>query len=107
MPGRIGWAKDRFAMKPLVAVEERQPLTVGAEPQATLAILRQGHDLLAGKKDLEGLRVAIQAQQPAAEGANPTCLATSTFGIRAFSCKIFRISRLIESIILLILKYTE
>lgn len=34
MPGRIGWAKDRFAMKPLVVVEENGEMAAATEEQA-------------------------------------------------------------------------
>ena len=34
MPGRIGWAKDRFAMKPLVVVEEGGEMAAATEEQA-------------------------------------------------------------------------
>jgi len=38
MPGRIGWAKDRFAMKPLVAVERHGEMAAATEEQAVRRI---------------------------------------------------------------------
>lgn len=40
MPGRIGWAKDRFAMKPLVVVNESGEIAAATEEQA----VRRIHD---------------------------------------------------------------
>lgn len=40
MPGRIGWAKDRFAMKPLVVVDKNGEIAAATEEQA----VRRIHD---------------------------------------------------------------
>ncbi|WP_234220016.1 hypothetical protein [Ruegeria pomeroyi] len=41
MPGRIGWAKDRFAMKPLVVVNQNGDIAAATEEQAVRRVFDQ------------------------------------------------------------------